>query len=36
MNAVVDAPWQSGIRHIDTPATAERVWRMVQAASGSY
>ncbi|MGG5809176.1 xanthine dehydrogenase family protein molybdopterin-binding subunit [Falsiroseomonas sp. CW058] len=32
MNAVVDALRPLGIRHIDMPATPERVWRAIQAA----
>ena len=31
MNAVVDALWRGhGIRHIDMPATPERVWRAIE------
>ena len=30
MNAVVDALSVFGIRHIDMPATPERVWRAIQ------
>ncbi|HJU19964.1 MAG TPA: xanthine dehydrogenase family protein molybdopterin-binding subunit [Stellaceae bacterium] len=32
MNAVVDALSEYGIRHIDMPATPERVWRAIQEA----
>jgi carbon-monoxide dehydrogenase large subunit len=32
MNAVVDALSAQGIRHIDMPATPERVWQAIQAA----
>jgi carbon-monoxide dehydrogenase large subunit len=32
MNAVVDALSEYGIRHIDMPVTAERVWRAIQSA----
>ena len=32
-SAVVDAVAHLGVRHIDMPATAERVWRAIQAAS---
>ena len=32
MNAVIDALSAHGIRHIDMPATPERVWRAIQAA----
>jgi carbon-monoxide dehydrogenase large subunit len=31
-NAVVDAVSHLGIRHIDMPTTAERVWRAIEAA----
>jgi aerobic carbon-monoxide dehydrogenase large subunit len=34
MNAVVDALSASGIRHIDMPATPERVWQAIRAARG--
>jgi aerobic carbon-monoxide dehydrogenase large subunit len=34
MNAVVDALRVYGIRHIDMPATPERVWRAIQEARG--
>jgi len=34
MNAVVDALSAYGIRHIDMPATPERVWRAIRAARG--
>jgi carbon-monoxide dehydrogenase large subunit len=33
-NAVIDAVSHLGVRHIDMPLTAERVWRAVQAARG--
>ena len=32
MNAIIDALAPYGIRHIDMPATPERVWRAIQAA----
>jgi carbon-monoxide dehydrogenase large subunit len=32
MNALVDALAEYGVRHIDMPATPERVWRALQAA----
>jgi len=35
MNAVVDALSIYGIRHIDMPATPERVWRAIRAAAAS-
>jgi carbon-monoxide dehydrogenase large subunit len=32
MNAVCDALWRGfGIRHLDMPATPERVWAAIQA-----
>jgi carbon-monoxide dehydrogenase large subunit len=34
MNAVVDALSVYGIRHIDMPATPERVWQAIRAAAG--
>jgi carbon-monoxide dehydrogenase large subunit len=35
MNALVDALSEYGIRHIDMPATPERVWRAISGARGS-
>jgi carbon-monoxide dehydrogenase large subunit len=32
MNALVDALLEYGIRHIDMPATPERVWRAIHKA----
>jgi carbon-monoxide dehydrogenase large subunit len=32
INAVVDALWEFGVRHIEMPATPERVWQAIQAA----
>jgi aerobic carbon-monoxide dehydrogenase large subunit len=34
MNAVIDALAEYGIRHIDMPATPERVWRAIRQARG--
>jgi carbon-monoxide dehydrogenase large subunit len=34
INAVVDALGKLGVRHIDMPATPERVWRAIAAAGG--
>ena len=34
-NAVVDAVSHLGVRHIDMPLTAERVWRAIQDARAS-
>jgi carbon-monoxide dehydrogenase large subunit len=35
MNALVDALSEYGIRHIDMPATPERVWQAIRSANGS-
>ncbi len=35
MNALVDALAEVGVRHIDMPATPQRVWTAIQAAGGS-
>jgi aerobic carbon-monoxide dehydrogenase large subunit len=35
INAIVDALSELGVRHIDMPATPERVWRAIQAARSS-
>ena len=32
INAIVDALTELGVRHIEMPATPERVWRAIQAA----
>ena len=32
-NAVLDALWHLGVRHVEMPFTAERVWRAMRAAS---
>ena len=32
INAVVDALWDLGVRHVEMPATPDRVWRAIQAA----
>jgi carbon-monoxide dehydrogenase large subunit len=32
MNAVLDALAARGVRHLDMPATPERIWRALQAA----
>jgi carbon-monoxide dehydrogenase large subunit len=34
MNAIADALAPLGIRHLDMPATPERVWRAIQEADG--
>jgi carbon-monoxide dehydrogenase large subunit len=34
MNALVDALAQFGVRHIDMPATPEKLWRLIHAAGG--
>jgi carbon-monoxide dehydrogenase large subunit len=33
-NAVGDALRQLGIKHVDIPATSERVWKLIQEANG--
>jgi carbon-monoxide dehydrogenase large subunit len=33
MNAIVDALAPLGIRHIDMPATPEKIWRAIRSAS---
>jgi carbon-monoxide dehydrogenase large subunit len=36
MNAIVDALWRSHcIRHVDMPATPQRIWQAIQAARQS-
>jgi carbon-monoxide dehydrogenase large subunit len=35
MNALVDAMAPCGVRHIDMPATPERLWQLVEAAGGA-
>ena len=35
MNAVIDALAPLGVRHLDMPATPERVWRAIQDARPS-
>ncbi len=32
VNAVLDALWEAGVRHVDMPLTPERVWRWLQEA----
>ena len=34
VNAIVDALSEFGVRHIDMPATPERVWRAIRKANG--
>jgi carbon-monoxide dehydrogenase large subunit len=31
INALIDALSERGVRHVDMPATPERVWRLAQA-----
>ncbi len=33
-NAVVDALWDLGVRHVPLPITAQAVWRAIRAAAG--
>jgi aerobic carbon-monoxide dehydrogenase large subunit len=35
INAVVDALSELGVRHVEMPATPERVWRAIQAAKAA-
>jgi len=35
MNAVIDALKPCGVRHVDMPATPERVWQAIRAAAGA-
>jgi len=35
INAIVDALSELGVRHIEMPATPERVWRAIRAAPAS-
>jgi aerobic carbon-monoxide dehydrogenase large subunit len=35
VNAIVDALWEFGVRHVEMPATPERVWQAIQAARGA-
>ena len=35
VNAIVDALAEFGVEHIELPATPERVWRAIRAASGA-
>jgi carbon-monoxide dehydrogenase large subunit len=36
INAILDALWRNcGVRHIDMPATPQRVWAAIAAAKGS-
>jgi len=34
INAIVDALAELGVRHIEMPATPERVWRAIREANG--
>jgi len=31
VNAIVDALWEFGVRHVEMPATPQRVWQAIQA-----
>ena len=35
-NAVVDALWHLGVRHVELPLTSQNVWRALQAAKEQY
>jgi carbon-monoxide dehydrogenase large subunit len=30
INAIVDALWHLGVRHIEMPATPQKVWQAIQ------
>jgi carbon-monoxide dehydrogenase large subunit len=32
VNAIVDALWEFGVRHVEMPATPQRVWQAIRAA----
>jgi len=34
VNAIVDALWEFGVRHVEMPATPQRVWQAIQATRG--
>jgi carbon-monoxide dehydrogenase large subunit len=34
-NAIIDALSEYGIRHLDMPVTAEKVWRAIRAVRGA-
>ncbi|MFZ3311893.1 MAG: xanthine dehydrogenase family protein molybdopterin-binding subunit [Xanthobacteraceae bacterium] len=34
VNAIVDALWELGVRHVEMPATPQRVWQAIQDARG--
>ncbi|MGB7077957.1 MAG: xanthine dehydrogenase family protein molybdopterin-binding subunit [Xanthobacteraceae bacterium] len=34
VNAIVDALWELGVRHVEMPATPQRVWQTIQDARG--
>ena len=35
INAIVDALSELGVRHVEMPATPERVWRAIQSAKAA-
>ena len=35
VNAVIDALWPLGVRHLEMPLTPQRVWQAIQSANGS-
>ena len=35
VNAIVDALWELGVRHVEMPATPERVWQAIKAAQAN-
>ena len=34
VNAIVDALWEFGVRHVEMPTTSEKIWRAIQEAKG--
>ncbi|HIG18273.1 MAG TPA: hypothetical protein EYQ31_13895, partial [Candidatus Handelsmanbacteria bacterium] len=35
VNAVIDALWPLGVRHLEMPLTPQRVWQAIQSANGN-
>ena len=34
-NAIIDALWDLGVRHVELPMTPDRVWQAIQAAKAT-
>ena len=34
VNAIVDALWKFGVRHVEMPTTSEKIWKAIQDAKG--